>query len=514
MDIDYTQKIQTFKLLTDYNDDEIALNYLEKTNWNEQEAAMLFEKENRSGSQMYHQQRQNIYQNNSQVKPNQTQYNYNQPQQQQQQQTNTLSKEENINTYKEIEIKPIPEPSRGFFSAISSFFSPETNESTLFKCLGSNVTKSIENFYKYISNRLGIILLYNKKEPSKVKRILQQIMSDEFTRELFTNSNKTILPINIATKEGIYFTSFQEVGQTNFALIAFKKKLYPKQFHHSMALLGVLKEPFDNNRLRDFLLKASSVREEPPTQTITSNTIPQNIPQQPINQNYYSNYVPQPAAPKKPSIPTSNTNKNNTNNNSNNNINPIAYSNNIDPAILNEIPPDLLFDNNVYNDINRYQNYQPSNGEIIAQQNREMEMLEKQQRLKEEENRRLEREEQMKKEKEETEKIISENQRMNLPPEPSDDDPDKTVIQFRYPDCSQVKTRKFRAYDTVDKLYAYIQSLGREIFTEDEYSKFEIIQTFPFKKFVDRNKTLIEEGLVPSAMLQIKEIEEDEEEEE
>ena len=134
MDIDYTQKIQTFKLLTDYNDDEIALNYLEKTNWNEQEAAMLFEKENRSNSQMYHQQAQNIYQNNSQVKPNQTQHNYNQPQQQQQ--TNTLSKEENINTYKEIEIKPIPEPSRGFLSSISSFFSPETNESTLFRCLG------------------------------------------------------------------------------------------------------------------------------------------------------------------------------------------------------------------------------------------------------------------------------------------------------------------------------------------------------------------------------------------
>lgn len=40
-DIDYSQKIMTFKSLTDTSDDEIALNYLENFNWDEEVIKIL-----------------------------------------------------------------------------------------------------------------------------------------------------------------------------------------------------------------------------------------------------------------------------------------------------------------------------------------------------------------------------------------------------------------------------------------------------------------------------------------
>ena len=51
-----------------------------------------------------------------------------------------------------------------------------------------------------------------------------------------------------------------------------------------------------------------------------------------------------------------------------------------------------------------------------------------------------------------------------------------------------------------------VKSLGREIYTEEQYNNFSIIQTFPFKNFEDKlNNTLEEEGLYPNSVLQIKE---------
>ena len=58
----------------------------------------------------------------------------------------------------------------------------------------------------------------------------------------------------------------------------------------------------------------------------------------------------------------------------------------------------------------------------------------------------------------------------------------------------------------ISVLYDYIKSLGREIYSEDQYHTFSLIQTFPFKNFEDKlNNTLEEEGLFPNSVLQIKE---------
>lgn len=132
----------------------------------------------------------------------------------------------------------------------------------------------------------------------------------------------------------------------------------------------------------------------------------------------------------------------------------------------------------------------------------------------EEEKERKEKEEQEQKrieEEKEKEKLKIEKEEKELfsqiiPPEPDDSNPDKCVIIFRLPDGQKNIQRKFLKTNKISLLYDYIKSLGREIYTEDQYNNFSIIQTFPFKNFEDKlNNTLEEEGLYPNSVLQIKE---------
>ena len=92
-----------------------------------------------------------------------------------------------------------------------------------------------------------------------------------------------------------------------------------------------------------------------------------------------------------------------------------------------------------------------------------------------------------------------------IPEEPKDDNPDKCVILFRFPDGEKVVERKFLKTDNISLLYLYIKSLGREIYDEKEEKHFSLIQSFPFKNFDElQNNTLEQEGLFPNAMLQIR----------
>ena len=131
-------------------------------------------------------------------------------------------------------------------------------------------------------------------------------------------------------------------------------------------------------------------------------------------------------------------------------------------------------------------------------------------------------EEKEKKEREEKEKIRKEEEEIKrkqekdkeekemfsklIPPEPEDDNPDKCIIIFRLPDGEKNIQRKFLKTEKIAILYDYIKSFGKEIYSEEVYNNFSIIQTFPFKNFENKlNNTLEEEGLFPNAMLQIKE---------
>ena len=107
--------------------------------------------------------------------------------------------------------------------------------------------------------------------------------------------------------------------------------------------------------------------------------------------------------------------------------------------------------------------------------------------------------------------IINENEesqkyKNNLRPEPEDDNPDKCIILFRFPDGEKTVQRKFLKTDKILMLYEFIKSLGREIFMEEDNHHFSLLQTFPYKLFDDiQEHTLEEEGLFPNSVLQIKE---------
>ena len=150
-----------------------------------------------------------------------------------------------------------------------------------------------------------------------------------------------------------------------------------------------------------------------------------------------------------------------------------------------------------------------SDKEIRKNQDEEMRELE---RIEEEKQKKIkeEMEKKKKEEEEEKERLKNEAEEKELfsslvPPEPDDRNPDKCVIIFRMPDGEKNLQRKFLKTEKISVLYDYVKSLGKEIYSDEEYQNFSIIQTFPLKDFEDKlNSTLEEEGLFPNSILQIK----------
>lgn len=68
-------------------------------------------------------------------------------------------------------------------------------------------------------------------------------------------------------------------------------------------------------------------------------------------------------------------------------------------------------------------------------------------------------------------------------------------------------SRRFLKTDKIQHLYDFVDSLGDKMQFENHNSTYEIIQSMPRKVFTNRERTLVEEGLFPRAMLQIKESE-------
>ena len=206
-----------------------------------------------------------------------------------------------------------------------------------------------------------------------------------------------------------------------------------------------------------------------------------------------------------------NINNNNINYNmSNNMINNMNYNNinynNMNNNINNYIPDYGDYDLN--GDLDFYEgNFVPqTDAEIRAQQEKEIRELEKMEeekenKLKEEQKIFNEINDKLNNEIEESKKIAK-----NLPKEPDDNDPNKCVILFRFPDGEKNVERKFLKTDKIELLYDFIKSLGREIFTEDKNHNFSLLQTFPYKLYDDiKENTLEQEGLFPNSMIQIRE---------
>ena len=165
-----------------------------------------------------------------------------------------------------------------------------------------------------------------------------------------------------------------------------------------------------------------------------------------------------------------------------------------------------IYNNNINDDI-IYNEF--SSGDIIAKQKHDLAELERQVQQKEKEEREKKIKEENEKKLEEEKKIQYQKQieemKKKIKPEPNKNDPNSTLIVLRYPNGEQRVERRFLKTDIIQDLYNFVSSLGREIYTESENNGFSIIQPFPPKQFNEMNKTLEEEGLVPNALLQIKE---------
>ncbi len=117
--------------------------------------------------------------------------------------------------------------------------------------------------------------------------------------------------------------------------------------------------------------------------------------------------------------------------------------------------------------------------------------------------------EELKKQKEAEEKIkkeqeLKDEKRKTLPPEPEEGNKEASKIMFRYPHTEQRVERRFMKTDKIGSLYDFVCTLGTEIF--EESGEFELITPFPFKIYNNKEKTLVEEGLYPNAVLQIREV--------
>ena len=150
-----------------------------------------------------------------------------------------------------------------------------------------------------------------------------------------------------------------------------------------------------------------------------------------------------------------------------------------------------------------------TDAEILNQQKYDMEELEREVQKKEEElEKEKKKEEKRKKEEEIKMKEIvdkAEEAKAKIVDEPNEDDPNSTIICFRYPDGEKTKNRRFLKSNTIQNLYDYITSLGQEIYTENENNHFSLYQPFPPKKYDIMENTLEKEGLFPNAVIQIRE---------
>ena len=205
----------------------------------------------------------------------------------------------------------------------------------------------------------------------------------------------------------------------------------------------------------------------------------------------------------------------NKQNNKNNYLNPLVNKNHIiftlegESTDLNSFYSALKETSNKYlnknrNDINSLDKSFGllTDGEILNQQKYEMEELERKAQIKDE---------QLNKEKNEQELIEKEIEKKakealkKIVEEPDKDNPDATTICFRYPDGERSKNRRFLKTNNIQNLYDFVTSLGEEIYTEKDNKTFSLYQPFPPKKYENMENTLEQEGLIPNAVIQIRE---------
>ena len=372
-------------------------------------------------------------------------------------------KPKHINNYPEYKIDSI----NSIFNSITKIFKKDNNE--YFDRYFSGMKNSVKLLDDFISklektSKTGIIMIYSFDKLKELGDQIKEIVNEPLSKELFFGST-FIYPVIDTSLEGNNFIEEVDCKQLPCVIICKYKN------SNSLAVIGKLEFPIKLQDLRDKLIEAElsyikkRIKETKDKNINNSNNI--------------------------------NININNNNINENNNNNNKEYEPNYADYDFGDDEDNINMD--MFDDINKledFSNIKLSDGQILALQELKLRELEKMEEKKNIEKKKL------LEEKEESKKIAE-----KLKPEPNDDNPDKCIILFRFPDGEKSVQRKFLKQDKIKNLYEFVKSLGRDIFTEEEHHHFSLLQTFPYKLFDDiQDNTLEQEGLFPNSVLQIKEI--------
>ena len=502
-DIDYTEKIKTFNLLVGNNNEEIALNYLTISNWDEDQAAMLYNKENKGADAKLINNKNLINPNNinNNFIPNNNNldfipidyYNFDPPQIiNPNAKNNTVKYNSKINTYPHCKIY-----TKGFFDGIKlwkvdnrgyyeSYFKQFENKLKLFKYY--------DTFINNLKTNIGIIYIYDKSNINTGLNVFRNFINNQQVKELLQKRCIVHPMVNKCCEASDIIKTFK-INHFPVMVICFYKN------ENYFAVIQVVNNIMSNLTLfNEKILEAYDLFNKPKDNY--PNEIPKNNNNNLINDNNLINN-------------NNNLINNNNNiiNNNNNLINNNNINNNTSKNLLDD-PRNYMFDDDIIKKEIPNPNPHPdpfnpypymSDGEILKKQEEEMKSLE---RIEEEKIRKKKREEEEKIKKEQEEKNQKEFFTKQLPEEPSDDDPNKCTIMFRFPDGEKTVQRKFLKTDKISILYIYVKSLGREIYSEQNENNFSLVQPFPFKNFNDlQENTLESEGMFPNAVLQIRVVE-------
>ena len=372
-------------------------------------------------------------------------------------------KPKHINIYPEYKIDSI----NSIFNKISSYFKEDNTKHFFRFSKIKNAIQLLDNFILQLKNttKTGIIIIYSINQMRLIIDEFKKILNEPLSKELFFD-NSLIYPVIDNSLEGNNFIKELEITKLPVFIICKYKN------EQSLAIIGKIETPLNLSDFRDKILESEQAYYQANKK----------------NQNKKNNNI-------------NNINKKEEEN-KNSGIN--DDENNKDKYIPDYRDYQFEDDDNIdflYN-LPENSNIKMSDGQLLAIQElklRELEKVEERKQL--EKEKMIEENNIINQEIEESKKIAE-----NLKPEPEDDNPDKCIILFRFPDGEKSVQRKFLKQDKINNLYEYIKSLGREIFTENYNHHFSLLQTFPYKLFDDKkDNTLEEEGLFPNSVLQIKE---------
>ena len=372
-----------------------------------------------------------------------------------------------IEKYQEYKIDSI----NSVINKITSYFKEDNTKYFHRYSKIKNAIQLLDDFISQLKtdSKTGIIILYSSNHMKLIREQLKIIINEPLSKELFLD-NTILYPVIDQSLEGNNFVKELDCDKLPLFIICKYKN------EESLAIIGKIEIPFNLSDFRDKILESELVF-------------------------YNKDNVTQ--------VKNNNNNSSSINNiNEDNKNSGISSENN-----RREYIPDYRdyeFEDEFGIDVNNIpeNNMKMTDGQVLAFQELKLRELEKIEEKKQIEEKKLLEEEENKqniidKEIEESKKIA-----VTLKPEPEDDNPDKCIILFRFPDGDRTVQRKFLKHDKINLLYDFIKSLGRDIFTEKEHHHFSLLQTFPFKNFDDiKDNTLEQEGLFPNSVLQIKEIE-------